>query len=49
MLDGRWAGRWARRAMGIKKGACDDEHWVLYVNDETLNFTPETKIELYVN
>ena len=27
--------------MGIKEGTCD-EHWVLYVNDKSLNSTPET-------
>jgi len=27
--------------MGIKEGTCD-EHWVLYVSDESLNSTPET-------
>ena len=27
--------------MGIKEGTCD-EHWVLYVCDESLNSTPET-------
>ena len=35
-------------AMGIKEGTCD-EHWVLYVSDESLNSTPETNITLYVN
>ena len=42
-------GVWAKWAIGIKKGICWDEHWVLYVNDESLNFTPETNIALYVN
>ena len=27
----------------------NDEHWVLYVSDESLNFTPETNTVLYVN
>ena len=36
------------RSMGIKEGTCD-EHWVLYVSDESLNSTPETNIILYVN
>lgn len=35
--------------MGIKEGICYDEHWVLYVNDESMNSTPETNIALYVN
>ena len=34
--------------MGIKEGTCD-EHWVLYVNDESLNSTTETNIALNVN
>ena len=39
---------WAKRVMGIKRGTCD-EHWVLYVSDESLNSTPETKFTIYVN
>ena len=31
-----------------KEGTCD-EHWVLYVSDESLNLTPETNIALYAN
>ena len=31
--------------MGIKEGTCD-EHWVLYVRDESLNSTPETNTAL---
>lgn len=34
--------------MGIKECTCN-EHWVLYVSDESLNSTPETNIALYVN
>ena len=34
--------------MGIKEDTCD-EHWVLYVSEESLNSTPETNIALYVN
>ena len=34
--------------MGIKEGTCD-EHWVLYVSDESLNATPEINITMYVN
>ena len=33
---------------GIKRGIWD-EHWVLYVSDESLNSTPETNTTLYVN
>ena len=41
-------GGWARGVMGIKEGTCD-EHWVLYVSNESLNSTPEPNIALYVN
>ena len=41
-------GRGTKWVMGIKEGTCD-EHWVLYVSDESLNSTPETNIILYVN
>ena len=34
--------------MRIKEGTCD-EHWVLYITDESLNSTPETNNTLYVN
>ena len=34
--------------MGIMEGTYV-EQWVLYVSDESLNFTPETSIILYVN
>lgn len=30
-------------------GTCGDEHWVLYISGEPLNFTPETTNRLYVN
>ena len=39
-------GSWARWLMGMKEGTCD-EHWVLYVSDESLNSTPEINIALY--
>ena len=42
-------GEWAKWEMGIKKGICCDEHWVLHVSDESLNSTPDTNITLYVN
>ena len=41
-------GRWARWVMDTKEGICD-EHWVLYVNSESLKSTTETNIALYVN
>ena len=39
---------WARWGVGIKEGTCD-EHWVLYVSDESLNSSLETNITLYVS
>ena len=30
-------GRWARWVLGTKEGTCCDEHWVLYVRDESWN------------
>ena len=35
--------------MGIKEGTCCDEHWMLYVSDESQISTPETNIMRYVN
>ena len=32
--------------MGIKEGTGYDEHWVLYISDESLSSTPETNITL---
>ena len=42
-------GEWGTDMIGIKENTCWDEHGVLYVNDESLNSTPETNIALYVN
>ena len=42
-------GGWAKWVMGIKEGTSWDEHWVLYVSDESLNSTPEIIITLYAN
>ena len=36
VAGGEVGGGWARCVMGIKEGTCD-EHWVLYVSDESLN------------
>ena len=33
--------------MGIEESTCWDEHWVLYVNDESQESTPETKSTLF--
>ena len=41
-------GVWAKWVMGIKGGTCD-EHWVLYLSDESLNSIPEIVITLSVN
>ena len=41
-------GRWARWLLGIKEGTCDD-HWMLYVRDESLNSTSQTNIALYIS
>ena len=35
--------------MGIKERSCWDEHWMLYVSDESPNSTPEIIITLYFN
>ena len=35
--------------MDIKEDACYNEHWVLYVSNDSLNSTSETNISLYVN
>ena len=35
--------------MDIKEDTCWDEHWVLYVSDESLNSVPAMIITLYVN
>ena len=45
-VSGGGMGRWM---MGIKEDTCWDEHWVLYVSDESLNVIPEIIITLYVN
>ena len=40
-------GGWVKWVMDIKEGTCD-EHWGLYVSDESLN-SPENNTTLYVN
>ena len=35
--------------MGIKEDTFQDEHWMSYVRDESLDSTPEAKTTLYVN
>ena len=39
-------GKWV---MGIEEGTCWDEHWVLYVGDESQESTPKTKSTLYIH
>ena len=41
-------GGWVKRVIVIKEGLCD-EHWLLYINDESLNFKPDSNITLYAN
>ena len=36
----------AKRARGMKEDTCWDEHWVLYVGDESLESTPEIIVAL---
>ena len=43
------SGERATWMVGTKEGTCWDEHWVLYVSDESQNSTPETNLALYVN
>ena len=40
-------GGWAKWARGC--ACCWDEHWVLYVGDESLDSTPEIITALYAN
>ena len=47
-IERNCVGGWAKWVIGIKEGTCD-EHWVLYVSDESLNSTPETNITPYAN
>ena len=42
-------GGWAKWVRGIKEDTCWDEHWVLYIGDESLESTPEIIIVLYAN
>ena len=41
-------GEWATWVMVLMEDTCE-EHWVLYVSEESLNSTPEINIVLYVN
>ena len=48
LLGGAVDWGWVKWGMGIKEGTCD-EHWVLYMSDESLASTPQTNLALYVN
>ena len=41
---GEEGGKWV---MGTEEGTCWDEHWVVYVSDESQESTPKTKSILY--
>ena len=45
-VDGT-AGERGKWAMGIEEGTCWDEHWVLYVSNESWESTSEAKNTLY--
>ena len=34
---------------GIKEDTCRDEHWMLYIGDESLESTPEIIVALCAN
>ena len=40
-------GTWGIWVMNIEKGTSWDEHWVLYISDESGESTPEAQITLY--
>ena len=44
-----WVEGWAKWARSIKEDTCLDEHWVLYVGDESLDSTHKILIALYAN
>ena len=47
VLEGRGVRRWASPVKDIKEGTYCMEHWVLYANNESSNFTSETRDVLY--
>ena len=47
-IDGWGAGERGKRVMSIEEGTFWDEHWVLYLSDESWESTPQTKSTLYV-
>ena len=48
-MGGERVGGWEIWVMGIEEGIYRDEHWVLYVSDESQDSTPEAKTTLYVS
>ena len=46
-VDGGEAGERGKWVMGTEDGTCWDEHWVLYVSNESRESTHETKSTLY--
>ena len=47
-MEGLWEGGEAKWVRGIKEDTWWDEHWVLYMGDESLESTPETIIFHYM-
>ena len=45
--EGTGVGEWDRPVVGIKEGMRCMVHWVLYANNESSNFTSETRDVLY--
>ena len=42
-------GRMAKCIRGIKEDTCWDEHWVLYIGDQSLESAPKIVVVLYAN
>ena len=42
-------GGWAKWVRGIKEDTCWDEHWVLYIGDESLESAHESIVALDAN
>ena len=37
-------GKWGKWMMDLEEGTCWDEHWVLYISDESQGSTPESSL-----
>ena len=46
-MDGGGVGERGEWVMGIEEDTCWDEHWVLYISNESWESTPKTKSTLY--